>query len=513
MVSTREASLSKPLIVIGSSKESSPIAKALQESLGDELSSELWSQLGLPLSHQVLDSLDVAFGEADFAAFILSPDDKLEHRGKKTGATRDNVLIEFGVARGLLDKERAFLVLPDLSEDEFRIPSDLRGITGGTYEYDSISAKATPADLKRTLLDAANTIRAEARRQGFRIKPPQSSPRRVSTVLDRGSTDALGELADAAIYVADKRHEYPTSLRRFVRNGDIVPSKYLYWTPQASEHWLELCKHKKYQFYRKSLKVLRANAEALVEKIVDVNGTAQIDLVSVGSGDGVKDNVLLGHLHRELKSDEFIYYYPVDISDTLIVEAIDKALSGGLPREAFRVKALIADFLKLEKLKPFYEERSATNLFSVLGNTVGNADEDKLLESVSKAMMPGDLVLLEVNVGKASLKDSVWDDVVTREHDFTPLSVLNVQFDSEKMEYSVHQGEGIVDGTNSIVASYKEAKIGRKRVKDIRLSIVHYYDQEHFLAAIQERMNVEVVWHETSGDVLLALARRDTGTG
>jgi Predicted nucleotide-binding protein containing TIR-like domain len=123
--------LSKPLIVIGSSTESGSIAKALQESLTDELSSELWSQLGLPLSQQVLDGLEGAIGEADFAAFILSPDDKLEHRGKKTGATRDNVLMEFGVARGVLGKERAFLVLPDLPEDEFRIPSDLRGITGG----------------------------------------------------------------------------------------------------------------------------------------------------------------------------------------------------------------------------------------------------------------------------------------------------------------------------------------------------------------------------------------------
>ncbi len=124
----------------------------------------------------------------------------------------------------------------------------------------------------------------------------------------------------------------------------------------------------------------------------------------MGSGDGVKDNVLLRQLQKELRAEEYIYYYPVDISDTLIVEAIRNALRGGLPRDKFRVKALIADFLKLEKLKSFYEERPAPNLFSVLGNTVGNADEDKLLDSVSEAMMPGDLVLLEVNVGEASLR-------------------------------------------------------------------------------------------------------------
>jgi uncharacterized SAM-dependent methyltransferase len=501
--------LFKPSIVIGSSTKSQPIAAALQEGLADELSPILWTQLGLPLSVQTLDGLEERFAAADFAAFILSPDDKLDLRGKKAWSTRDNVLIELGLARGLLGKDRAFLVLPTPSQNGFHLPTDLLGLTGATYDAKAATASASPDKLQSLLLDAAIAIRGEARRNGTRPKPSKRQRQRVERVLTRGSTEVLSELADAAIYVADKRHEYPDSLQRFVKSGDIVPSKYLYWTPQASEHWLELCRHEKYQFYKKSLRVLRSKAPALVGKIVEASGTAQIDLVSVGSGDGVKDNVLLRHLQKKLEADEYIYYYPVDISDTLIVEAIGNALRGGLPRGAFKVKALIADFLELEQLQAFYEERSATNLFSVLGNTVGNADEHKLLDSVSKAMLPGDLVLLEVNVGKASLKDSVWRDPVTREHDFTPLAVLNVSYSPSKMKYTEHQGEGIVHGTNSVVASYKEAKINGKTVKDIRLSVVHYYDRDHFLATIQERMNVNVVWHQTSGDVFLVLAQRE----
>jgi uncharacterized SAM-dependent methyltransferase len=500
--------LSKPLIVIGSSTKCKQIAGAVQECLADELSPILWSQLGLPLSQQVLEGLEKDLRAADFAAFVLAPDDTVEMKGKTTGVTRDNVLVEFGLARGLLGKGRAYMVLPTPAGDDFHLPTDLEGLTGATYDADTALASTDPDDLKNVVLEAANSIRAEARRRGPRTKAPQSPGRRVDRVLSRGSTEALGEVADAAIYVADKRHEYPTNLRRFVRSGDIVPSKYLYWTPQASEHWLELCKHKKYGYYKKSLKVLRKYAPTVVEKIVEATGTAQIDVVSVGSGDGVKDNVLLGLLHEKLQPEEYVYYYPVDISDTLIVEAVRNALRGGLPREGFRVKALIADFLKLEQLKCFYEERSAPNLFSVLGNTVGNADEDALLESVSEAMLPGDLVLLEVNVGKASVSDPVWRDPVTLEHDFTPLAVLNVPFEPSKMEYSEVQGEGICDGTNSIVASYKEATIDKKTVKDIPLSVVHYYDRDHFLATVEERMNVKLVWNEARSDVLLALAQR-----
>lgn len=498
--------MSKPLIFVGSSSESKPLAAALQESLKDELSSMLWTQLGIPLSRNVLDGLEKSIDDADFAAFILAPDDKLELRGSKNGATRDNVLLEFGLARGILGKDRAFLVLPTGLAEKFHIPSDLLGLAGAPY--DLAETNGGPDELKLALLDAANDIRAEVRRHPLRRKPSQSPTRRVDRVLGRGSTEVLRELADAAIYVADKRHKYPTNLRRFVRDGDIVPSKYLYWTPQGSEHWLRLCKHKSYQYYRDSLALLREHAETLVGKIVEASGTAQIDLVSVGSGDGMKDNALLQELQKALQDEEFVYYYPVDISDTLIVEAIRNALHGGLSREDFRVKALIADFLKLEHLQAFYEERPAPNLFSVLGNTVGNADEDELFRSVSDAMLPGDLVLLEVNVGEASADDPAWQDPVTLEHDFTPLAVLNVPFDPTCMEYSEHHEEGIVDGTKSIVASYKEATISGQPVKDIRLSIIHYYNRKNFIETVQERMNVEVIWDEASDDVCLVLAQR-----
>lgn len=511
IAATREAFLSKPLILIGSSTQSKPIASAFQTSLSDDLSPILWSQLGLPLSAQVLDGLEKKLKRADFAAFVLAPDDHVEIGDEETRATRDNVLVEFGLARGLLGKDRAFLVMPPPSETDFHIPSDLNGLTGATYDFKAATnSKDDPDELQTILVDAANAVRREAQAHGvLRKKTSKRSHRRVDKVLARGSTDALNELADAAIYVSDKRHEYPASLRQFLQGRKIVPSKYLYWTPQASEHWLELCNQEKYQYYSTSLSVLREKVGVLVSEIVKAAGTAQLDLVSVGSGDGVKDNVLLAKLQEELKANEFIYYYPVDISDTLIVEAIRNALRGGLPRDRFRVKALIADFLKLEQLQAFYEEREDPNLFSVLGNTIGNADEDKLLDSVSEAMMPGDLVLLDVNVGEASIDDPVWRDPVTLEHDFTPLAVLNVPFKPKKMTYSKHQREGsIVKGTKSIVASYEDAVIDGNPVKDIRLSIVRYYDEAKFLTTIQKRMNVDVVWHEAVGDVLLVLAKR-----
>ncbi len=107
-------------------------------------------------------------------------------------------------------------------------------------------------------------------------------------------------------------------------------------------------------------------------------------------------------------------------------------------------------------------------------------------------------------------EDPVWSDPVTLEHDFTPLAVLNVDYEPKDMEYSKHEGEGIVKGTTSIVASYKEAVIDDEiRVTDVKLSVVRYYNQDRFLTTIQQRMNVEAVWSEAVGDVFLVLAKRE----
>jgi uncharacterized SAM-dependent methyltransferase len=375
-------------------------------------------------------------------------------------------------------------------------------------------APAIPDDLMMALLAAANTIRQEATIQA--PQQQQKTPsRRVSTVLDWGGTSTLRDVADAAIYVADRRDEYIDELRRFVNESAIVPSKYLYWTPQGSSSWLALCKQRNYRYYHNSISHLKRQARDLVGVIGHEIGSGQVDLVSVGSGDGKKDNLLLRHFQRTLSPGEFISYYPVDISDTLIVEAVRNSTQGVLPIGSFRIKALIADFLKLSQLQPVYEERPNPNLFSVLGNTLGNANEDKLMESLAEAMLPGDLLLVEINVGTASIDDAFWHDPATLEHDFTPLSILGVDFDSAKLSYRQTEGESIVEGTHSIVASYEEATIDSRSIKDIRLSIVHSYHPEQFMLAMQERMSVRILWHRTSksGDVCLILARRDDDTG
>jgi tetratricopeptide (TPR) repeat protein len=65
--------------------------------------------------------------------FVFSPDDISVIRGNQNAAVRDNVLFELGLFVGRLGKDRCFILAPEGSS-ELRIPTDLIGLTPGTFE-------------------------------------------------------------------------------------------------------------------------------------------------------------------------------------------------------------------------------------------------------------------------------------------------------------------------------------------------------------------------------------------
>lgn len=123
----------KPRVFIGSSTESSDIARALQLELDFWAETTLWSQGVFTPSRTILDDLVKASGEYDFGIFIFSPEDILRIRDQEFSATRDNVVFELGIFIGKLGKERTFLVVPR-NQKEFHLPTDLLGLTYLTFD-------------------------------------------------------------------------------------------------------------------------------------------------------------------------------------------------------------------------------------------------------------------------------------------------------------------------------------------------------------------------------------------
>jgi hypothetical protein len=151
-------------LFIGSSVESLRVAYAIQENLQYNAEVTVWTQGLFDLSEVTVESLMNAASSFDFAAFVFSPDDVIRIRESNYRGVRDNVIFELGLFMGKLGRRRAFIISPAGVQD-FHLPTDLLGVTRGTYD-----AGRTDGNLIAALGPACNRIREAIRRSDDEAK-------------------------------------------------------------------------------------------------------------------------------------------------------------------------------------------------------------------------------------------------------------------------------------------------------------------------------------------------------
>ena len=127
----------RPVMFIGSSKESLPIAEVIQSNLehGDrDILVRLWTDGVFGASQFVITELEKQVQEADFAVLVLGADDEIVSRNEKSDAPRDNVIFELGLFMGALSHERTFMIVP--RNGDIKIPTDLLGLIPLSYKSD-----------------------------------------------------------------------------------------------------------------------------------------------------------------------------------------------------------------------------------------------------------------------------------------------------------------------------------------------------------------------------------------
>ena len=123
----------RPVVFIGSSKESLPIAEAIQSNLEhDDLIVRLWTDGVFGASQFVITELEKQVREANFAILVLGADDEVVSRDEKSDAPRDNVIFELGLFMGALSHERTFMIVPH--DGDIKIPTDLLGLIPLNYK-------------------------------------------------------------------------------------------------------------------------------------------------------------------------------------------------------------------------------------------------------------------------------------------------------------------------------------------------------------------------------------------
>jgi Predicted nucleotide-binding protein containing TIR-like domain len=174
----KEKHVVKPTLFIGSSSESLDIAYAAQVNLEDVADVIVWNQGLFELSRYFLESLLDALDETDFGLFVFAPDDLTKMRGREMQTARDNVIFELGLFIGRLGRERSFVIMPKGMPD-FHLPSDLLGISTGTFE-----PPAKPERLQAALGPACHKVRQAI--QKIRASEPSianKEPREIDLML------------------------------------------------------------------------------------------------------------------------------------------------------------------------------------------------------------------------------------------------------------------------------------------------------------------------------------------
>ena len=134
MTSLYNAALSgvyKPSVFIGSSQQHLAIAKAVGSRLRKcGAAVTVWDEQVFVGNKSYLDTLLETFAKFDFSIFIWAPDDVTKSKESVSASTRDNVVLESGLALGIMGRQHVFII----AEKEVKIPSDFSGIAFADYD-------------------------------------------------------------------------------------------------------------------------------------------------------------------------------------------------------------------------------------------------------------------------------------------------------------------------------------------------------------------------------------------
>ena len=164
-----------PRVFVASSREALTVAEAVNIKLDGFAQVKQWDN-AFDLSSLTLPALISRTKETDFAVFVFHKDDKTIIRGNEFSSVRDNVVFELGLFIGALGIEKCFVLVPKSAEGEFRLPTDLDGMTVAAYDdslEDMTDAVTTScAKIKQSI----RRLTASAADQSIPAIEPATSP-------------------------------------------------------------------------------------------------------------------------------------------------------------------------------------------------------------------------------------------------------------------------------------------------------------------------------------------------
>lgn len=158
-------------LFIGSSTNALPIANEIKVIISanfPNIEIEIWNETEWKNLVSVLDNLIEKIEEYYYAIFVGFPDDKIVSGTEHFFTTRDNVTFEFGLFLSRLNKDRTFLLIPELTvlnTYPFKLLSDIGNSTVvDKYRLGQRDNEWTSINLKEDLKKLIKRIQGEEKR-------------------------------------------------------------------------------------------------------------------------------------------------------------------------------------------------------------------------------------------------------------------------------------------------------------------------------------------------------------
>jgi hypothetical protein len=339
--------------------------------------------------------------------------------------------------------------------------------------------------------------------------------RTESPSLERG--DVLPGIFDSSSFIPQTDASIEDLVLGDINSGSMISCEYIYNTDQGALRWLALCEDPSYKLFQESLRFLESKAQETLEAMGAGFLSTAPDYVSLGPGNGQKDRILLKALLRYLDDHSIppdFFYYPVDISERMIGKAIKTITADRALKNRFRIKGVHADFAKLSLFRPVVDYRPEPNIFLLLGNTLGNIqNEVSFLEKIRTAMHEDDILVLEVRLRTGDHFEPGGNLEDNQGLSFAPLAAIGVPFEEQLLEYRPEEAASQIPKTMTIAGYYRRAIIRGRTYKEIFLNCVNHYDRDELRRQlVGPRLHFEILRVLDNGKLGLFIARkRPTG--
>jgi len=206
-----------------------------------------------------------------------------------------------------------------------------------------------------------------------------------------------------------------------------LPEKFFYWFPRSVRAWLDISQNSTANGFRQCWENVSEHAQNLGG---DVNST--VSVISFGSGDGVKDRVLIKALEHAGRS---VKYFPVDASQTLLELACSAAEDAEI--ETRGIKADISSPMHLVLASDAAE---SPKTLLVAGNTLGGFDPLDQVRHLAECMHAGDRLIIDGEI----FHDAVLtrgEEPAIRRFALAPLATVGVAEDDGELRFEHKRDE------------------------------------------------------------------------